>query len=574
MPARPHLVEVAQVEVVLEEELRDRPVGAGIDLGLQGVDVGIERGGLRVLLGIGRDRDLEVADALDAGHEVAGLGVAAGMRPRRRCRRRPAGSPRSATMWRTPGIPVGVHDLVDLVAGGGDAGEVGGRLQAASPRRCARRCCGCARGSSRRRRRSPRRISAAAARGARSRTRGSSPSRRSSAGRTRTRPGSDGSRRGWRDAGKRLASGRPHVGRFRRSSTGSRTRRQATPLARPVGSAWRPRPHRGEPEGDGELVARPRRRGRGRGSRRGPRPGLVEPARHLVAARSRGGDAPAVSRRNSRSCGAKSTTSRRPPGRHEARRLAQAPGPDRRGSAAPGARRRGRSCRARRAARGCRPGAARPATGPARSRLARATDSMAWLASSPTARAARGARSWSMRPGAGAEIEQAPDRAGRRARRGPPPRRSPRARAASAAGPSAARGGRRRPGRPRPAGRARPRAARGPRESGASGGVEPGQQRLDQARPRSSARRKKAQAPSRCRSTSPASTRSLRWREMRGCDWPRMSVRSETDSSPSASSARMRRRVSSAAARRMPRASGNGRAVAEEGRVRHKDIFM
>ena len=38
-------------------------------------------------------------------------------------------------------------------------------------------------------------------------------------------------------------------------------------------------------------------------------------------------------------------------------------------------------------------------------------------------------------------------------------------------------------------------------------------------RPRS-ARRKNAHAPSRWRSTRPASTRSFRWREMRGCDWP------------------------------------------------------
>ena len=65
-----------------------------------------------------------------------------------------------------------------------------------------------------------------------------------------------------------------------------------------------------------------------------------------------------------------------------------------------------------------------------------------------------------------------------------------------------------------------------------------------------SARRKNAQAPSRKRSTRPASTKSLRWREMRGCDWRKIWVRSETVSSASASSTRMRRRVSSPAALR------------------------
>ena len=56
----------------------------------------------------------------------------------------------------------------------------------------------------------------------------------------------------------------------------------------------------------------------------------------------------------------------------------------------------------------------------------------------------------------------------------------------------------------------------------------------------------------------PDSTSSLRWREMRGCDWPRMSVRSETDNSPSARRARMRRtRLLSPphAMRRAPRSS-------------------
>ena len=61
--------------------------------------------------------------------------------------------------------------------------------------------------------------------------------------------------------------------------------------------------------------------------------------------------------------------------------------------------------------------------------------------------------------------------------------------------------------------------------------------RASSALPPRSASRKNAQEPSRKRSTRPASASSLRWREMRGCDWRRMSVRSETVSSASASSA-------------------------------------
>ena len=68
------------------------------------------------------------------------------------------------------------------------------------------------------------------------------------------------------------------------------------------------------------------------------------------------------------------------------------------------------------------------------------------------------------------------------------------------------------------------------------------------ATPPRSARRKNAHEPSRKRSTRPASASSRRWRERRGCDWRKISVRSETVSSASASSVRMRSRVASPAA--------------------------
>src|SRR6267142_5512826 len=49
-------IEVAEVEVVIEEHLGDGPRRAGIELGLERVDVGIEIGALGMLLRIRRDR--------------------------------------------------------------------------------------------------------------------------------------------------------------------------------------------------------------------------------------------------------------------------------------------------------------------------------------------------------------------------------------------------------------------------------------------------------------------------------------------------------------------------------------
>ena len=43
--ARAHPVEIAEIEIVLEEELRDRARRAGIDLGLEHVDVGVDASG-------------------------------------------------------------------------------------------------------------------------------------------------------------------------------------------------------------------------------------------------------------------------------------------------------------------------------------------------------------------------------------------------------------------------------------------------------------------------------------------------------------------------------------------------
>ena len=81
---------------------------------------------------------------------------------------------------------------------------------------------------------------------------------------------------------------------------------------------------------------------------------------------------------------------------------------------------------------------------------------------------------------------------------------------------------------------------------GSSGARRPMRSRA--SAPPASASRKNAQAPSRWRSASPASTSSLRWRETRGCDWPRMATSSLTVSSASQSRPSSRSRVTSPAA--------------------------
>ena len=149
-----------------------------------------------------------------------------------------------------------------------------------------------------------------------------------------------------------------------------------------------------EPEGDGELVLGLRHRGEVAGLD-GTEAGIGEPAGDLLG---REAEAPMRlgSRRNSSSWGAKSTTSRRPPG--ATRRLAS--------------RTPGRIVEVMQhlmhhneieaaAAEGRCVDVALAQIDPRqaiRSRLARATDSMAWLESSPVARAARGARRPSIRP--------------------------------------------------------------------------------------------------------------------------------------------------------------------------------
>ena len=57
-----HPVEIAEVFVILEEELGDRTRRAGIDLGREHVEIGFDGRTVRMLFRIGGDRDLDVGD--------------------------------------------------------------------------------------------------------------------------------------------------------------------------------------------------------------------------------------------------------------------------------------------------------------------------------------------------------------------------------------------------------------------------------------------------------------------------------------------------------------------------------
>ena len=113
MPARARALEEAQVVRVVEAELRDDAVGAGIDLGLEVVEVGGKRRAFGMLLGIAGDGDLEVRDLLEAGDEIGRVGVAAGMRLVRA-----AGAAGGIAAQRhdvaDADVPVVARDLVDL----------------------------------------------------------------------------------------------------------------------------------------------------------------------------------------------------------------------------------------------------------------------------------------------------------------------------------------------------------------------------------------------------------------------------------------------------------------------------
>ncbi len=111
--ARTRRLEKAQVVRVVEEELRDDARRARIDLGLEVVEVGGDVGTVGMLLGIAGNGNIEVADLLEAAHQVGRIGVAAGMRTVRAAHtgRRIAAQGNDVVH---AGRLVGVRHLVDL----------------------------------------------------------------------------------------------------------------------------------------------------------------------------------------------------------------------------------------------------------------------------------------------------------------------------------------------------------------------------------------------------------------------------------------------------------------------------
>jgi hypothetical protein len=128
--ARANPVEIAKIEVVVEEHLGDGAGRAGIDLGLEDIDVGIEVAAFRVLFGIGGDGNLDIAMLpLDAGHQIRRMAVAirmGGVGGADAIRRIAAKCDDVADA----DLVIAVDDIVDLAARRADAGQMRGRDQA------------------------------------------------------------------------------------------------------------------------------------------------------------------------------------------------------------------------------------------------------------------------------------------------------------------------------------------------------------------------------------------------------------------------------------------------------------
>ena len=235
--------------------------------------------------------------------------------------------------------------------------------------------------------------------------------------------------------------------------------------------------------------------------------------------------------------------------------------------------------RAGTAAHRCRPAAARRGCRPARSRLARATASMAWLASRPSARAGARGQQLQHPPGPGAEVEQRADRpfapSASRIAASTASSETCSERSRSHSGASRAKKRLRRSRRAAPA---PPRAARDRPVEAASVAVERvrAPERTNPAAALWSASRKNAHAPSRCRSTEPRLDEQLEMaRDARlrlAQDVGQIGDRQLA----LGSSARTRSRVCSAAARSVAKASGQvGTGQSQRGnRMRHKDMFI
>src|ERR1700722_17020327 len=118
-------VEVAKVEVVVEEDLGDRTRRTGIDFCLEHIDVGVEVAALGVLLGVSGDGNFDIRMMpLDTGDEIGRGFVAVRMRAvgRADAARRIAAQRHDMA---NADIVIAADDLVDLAARRPDAGQMG-----------------------------------------------------------------------------------------------------------------------------------------------------------------------------------------------------------------------------------------------------------------------------------------------------------------------------------------------------------------------------------------------------------------------------------------------------------------
>ena len=127
MPGRGDSVAEAEEAIGREEELGDRPVGAGIDLALQIIEVGALVRAVGMGFGISGHRNVERSDLLQARDQLGGIGVAARMRLIFRARLGRIAAKRDQVA--NPDLPIIAGDLVDLLARRADAGQMRGRGQ-------------------------------------------------------------------------------------------------------------------------------------------------------------------------------------------------------------------------------------------------------------------------------------------------------------------------------------------------------------------------------------------------------------------------------------------------------------
>ena len=69
-----------QEHLSVEEELRDRTLGAGIDLALEIIEIELRVGSFGMGFGIRSDRNVEVGDSIETRHQIGGVLISARMR--------------------------------------------------------------------------------------------------------------------------------------------------------------------------------------------------------------------------------------------------------------------------------------------------------------------------------------------------------------------------------------------------------------------------------------------------------------------------------------------------------------